>query len=531
MNRPVRLVHETLLRAAETAADHVALVTADRRMDYGTFATMAQRLARAFQERGLRRGDRVAIIVENGWPAAVAVYATWLAGGVVVVINPQTKSEKLAYILLDSGARIAVVDAAVISVFDRAVSNVRDVRAAIVVGPSAEDDGRLQRTAFNDVLLEHAMPKPVGTIPVDLAALIYTSGSTGPPKGVMMAHQNIRFTTDSLAEYLRLARDDRILNVLPLAFDYGFYQLLMTVTICATLALERSFAFPAHIVRRVMDEAITVFPGVPTIFATLLNVHRSNGVVLSSVRRVTNTAAALPAEWTGELQRLFPSALLFRMYGLTECKRVSYLEPEELEKRPNSVGRAIPGTETFLLSPDGQPVASGAPGILHVRGPHIMLGYWGQPELTRKMIKDGAYLGDRVLCTHDLFSTDDDGYLYFVARTDEIIKTRGEKVSPAEVEAALYGIPGVREAAVIGVNHPVLGEEICAFVAADPDAGLTEQSVKRACQARLENFMVPGRVLFRESLPKTGTGKLQKQDLLSLIAEESPNEPDSTRVA
>jgi acyl-CoA synthetase (AMP-forming)/AMP-acid ligase II len=529
MRRPDRLVHDTLLSAAKAAGDTPAVVAGDRRIDYATFATLALRLGRAFQECGLERGDRVALFVENGWPAAVAIYATWLAGGVVSVINPQTKSEKLAYILQDSGARIALVDAALAPTFNQAVTRPHDLRAAFIVGPCDASAPGLPRIPLDAALAEDASPKPVRTIPVDLAALIYTSGSTGQPKGVMMAHQNIRFTTDSLVEYLRLGAEDRILNVLPLAFDYGLYQLLMSVRLGGLIALERSFAFPAHVVRRTTDEGITVFPGVPTIFATLLALHRSTGTVLPTVRRVTNTAAALPPEWNAELQRVFPSALLFRMYGLTECKRVCYLEPEELQKRPTSVGRAIPGTEVFLLGADGQPVEPGAPGILHVRGPHIMLGYWKQPELTRRMIKPGAYEGDRVLCSHDVFTTDEEGYLYFVARTDEIIKTRGEKVSPVEVESALYAIPGVLEAAVIGVSDPLLGEGIYAFIAADPSASLTEQTVKRACHARLESFMVPSRVIFRDALPKTGTGKLQKQDLLNLIQEEVSDESNRTR--
>jgi acyl-CoA synthetase (AMP-forming)/AMP-acid ligase II len=524
MTRPERLIQDTLRSAAERAGDAPALVAGDRRLDYATFTSLSLRLARAFQEEGLVRGDRVAIFAENGWPAAVAIYATWFAGGVVIVVNPQTKTEKLSYILRDSGARIAVVDAALVATFDRAIAERNELRAAFIVGREASSDRDLRRMTLDTALREQASPKPVGSIPVDLAALIYTSGSTGQPKGVMMAHQNIRFTTDSLVEYLRLRSDDRILNVLPLAFDYGLYQLFMAVRLGAMIALERSFVFPAHVVRRMMEEEITVFPGVPTIFATLLALHRSTGTTLPTVKRVTNTAAALPPEWNGELQRLFPSALLFRMYGLTECKRVCYLEPEQLERRPTSVGRAIPGTEVFLLRPDGQVAAPGEPGILHVRGPHVMLGYWQQPELTRKMIKPGAYEGDRVLCSHDLFTTDEDGFLYFVARTDEIIKTRGEKVSPVEVESALYAIPGVLEAAVIGVADDVLGEGIYAFVAADPRAGLTEQSVKRACLGRLESFMVPSRVIFREALPKTGTGKLQKQDLLQLLKEEVSDE-------
>jgi len=206
-----------------------------------------------------------------------------------------------------------------------------------------------------DEALASAEPQPLsrGVIPIDLAALIYTSGSTGNPKGVMLTHQNMVFAAGSIAEYLRLDVSDRIANVLPLAFDYGLYQLLMSVLVGATLIVERSFVYPVPVLRRVIEQEITVFPIVPTIGATLLSLHRSGGWTFPSVRRVTNTAAALPPEFIQRLTTVFPNALIFAMYGLTECKRVSYLEPERVLEKPTSVGKAIPGTEVFLLSPDG----------------------------------------------------------------------------------------------------------------------------------------------------------------------------------
>ena len=194
-------------------------------------------------------------------------------------------------------------------------------------------------------------------IPVDLAALIYTSGSTGNPKGVMMTHANMVFTAGSVAEYLRLAEDDRIMNVLPLAFDYGLYQLLMAMRIGGTLVLERSFAFPAQTLKRIEQEQVTVFPGVPTVYATLVSMKTTSEY--PSVRRLTNTAAALPPSFHDVLHERFPNALIFRMYGLTECKRVSYLEPELVEQKPTSVGTAIPGTEAFVLDAEGNPVEPG----------------------------------------------------------------------------------------------------------------------------------------------------------------------------
>jgi len=202
------------------------------------------------------------------------------------------------------------------------------------------------------------------------------------------------------------------------------------------------------------------------------------------------------------------------MYGLTECKRATYLEPELLDSRPTSVGKAIPGTQVLVLDPAGQPVAPGEVGVLHVRGPHVMAGYWGQRELTAQMLKPGLAPGEQMLCTQDFFTTDDEGFLYFVGRSDDIIKTRGEKVSPVEVESALYAIDGVFEAAVVGVHDDLLGEAVRAYVVLEPGRELTEQQIVVACRERLESFMVPSQVMFRDELPKTASGKIRRRDLL-----------------
>jgi len=277
--------------------------------------------------------------------------------------------------------------------------------------------------------------------------------------------------------------------------------------------LERSFTYPADVFARIAAEGVTVFPGVPTVFMTVLGIHARNPLCFPSVRRVTNTAASLPPDIVPRLREVFPGALIFRMYGLTECKRVCYLEPELIDVKPDSVGRAIPGTEVFLLSENGTPVGPGEAGILYVRGPHVMMGYWNQPELTDQMLQPGRYPGERVLCTHDRFRMDADGYLYFEGRTDDIIKSRGEKVSPVEVENCLHGIPGVREAAVVGVPDPQLGEAIRAYVALDDGATLTVKDIKGACAAKLESFMVPRDVIILPELPKTASGKIRKKNL------------------
>jgi len=372
--------------------------------------------------------------------------------------------------------------------------------------------------AFDDVLASASVQDvPSFIIPNDLAALIYTSGSTGSPKGVMQTHQAMVFAAWSLIEYLKLSSDDRIFLVLPLAFDYGLYQLLMAMKLGATLIVERSFTFPGQIYKKITEEHATVFPGVPTIFATMISGHKKKNLCFPEITRITNTAATLPAEFIPRLREIFPNALIYKMYGLTECKRVSYLEPELVEEKPSSVGKAIPGTEVFLRSVNGNSVGVGNSGILYVRGPHIMAGYWNQPELTAEMLKPGLFPGERILCTGDWFYMDEEGFLYFSGRSDAIIKTRGEKVSPVEIEQVLHSIEDVKEAVVVGVDDEQLGQAVLAFVVLQEGSGLTERRIKKMCLEQLENFMVPQSVHFVRKMPQTANGKVDIKSLLARL--------------
>jgi acyl-CoA synthetase (AMP-forming)/AMP-acid ligase II len=257
----------------------------------------------------------------------------------------------------------------------------------------------------------------------------------------------------------------------------------------------------------------TVFPGVPTIYAMMIATNKKTGQSFDFIKKVTNTAAALPLEFIPDLKKIFPNALIFKMYGLTECKRVCYLEPELVDLKKDSVGKAIPGTEVFLLSPDGNPVKPGEQGILHIRGPHVMLGYWHKDELSREMLKKGNLPGERILCSNDWFRMDEDGFLYFIGRTDDIIKTRGEKVSPIEVENTIYKIPGIKEVAVIGIPDEVMGEAIIAFVTVHKPSDLGEKEVQRVCMSRLELFMIPQHVVFLDEMPKSSNSKIDKKEL------------------
>lgn len=520
--RPRRLLHDSLWRdtADPAQAARTVAIVEGQRYSYAQLRDAALRLAAALCERGLARGDRVAIYMDNSWPCVVSIYATLLAGGVFMLVNPQTKADKLAFILDDSGARLLLTDAHLAKEFLPVLA----ARRQFAVVGSGEMPAGPGIESLDDVLRDTApLREPVANIPLDLAALIYTSGSTGNPKGVMHTHQSMTFAVDSLIEYLRLGHDERILCALPLAFDYGLYQLLMTVRLGATLVLERSFTWPAQVFARMREYSVTVFPGVPTMFAMLLSAHRREPLRFPGVTRVTNTAAALADASATALREIFPDALVYKMYGLTECKRVSYLEPELAELKPGSVGKAIPGTEVWLQSADGGPVPPGETGTLYVRGPHVMLGYWNRPDLTAHMLKPGRLPGERVLCTQDQFRMDADGFLYFVGRSDDIIKTRGEKVSPAEVENAILGIDGIREVAVVGVPDELLGQSIRAYVVAEPDSGLDVRRIRALCTARLENFMVPQEVVLCEELPRTATGKVSKKALLEQSATAGPS--------
>jgi acyl-CoA synthetase (AMP-forming)/AMP-acid ligase II len=373
--------------------------------------------------------------------------------------------------------------------------------------------------AWDDLLAAASAEKPsVGTIDLDLATIIYTSGSTGTPKGVMSTHRNMVFAATSISTYLENTADDIIFCALPLAFDYGLYQLIMAMRVGATLVLEKNFVFPYKAIEIMVRERVTGFPGVPTMFSLLLGLKDLANYDLSALRYVTNTAAALPVSHILALRAAFPQATLFSMYGLTECKRVCYLPPQELDQRPGSVGIAIPGTEVYIVDENGTRVPPGTIGELVVRGSHVMRGYWEKPTETAERYKPGPLPGETVLYTGDLFRMDEDGFLYFISRKDDIIKSRGEKVSPKEIENTLYAMEGVREVAVVGVPDATLGEAIKVFVAPQEGVVLTERDVRAYCARHLEDFMMPKYVEIWPALPKGGTGKIDKKELRACVA-------------
>jgi long-chain acyl-CoA synthetase len=498
---------EGFLRGSEQRyPGKIAIVAGERRVTYGELGRAASRLAQELRRRGISRGDRVVILLDNSPETVVSLFGVLRAGAVFSIVNPGTKLDKLAYILNNCGARALITEPRLLGMASEAAKSAPSVDFTLVTPLEFPDQDCLEAQ-------EAEAQKTAAGIDLDLAMIVYTSGSTGFPKGVMMTHQNVAAAATSITTYLESAPEDVVLSVLPLAFDYGLYQALMCAKVGATLVLEKSFTYPAVLLEKMKRERVTGLPLVPTVAAVLLQMKDLAPGMFPELRYITNTAAALPPAHIARLQQLFPQTRIFSMYGLTECKRCTYLPPEQLAERPGSVGIAIPGTEAYVVDDAGRKLGAGMVGELVIRGAHVMKGYWGDPQATERALKPGPFPWEKVLHTGDLFKTDAQGYLYFVGRKDDIIKSRGEKVAPKEVENVLYEMPGVREAAVIGVPDALLGMAIKAVVAVEPGVALAERDVIRHCARRLEEFMVPKYVEFRDALPKSHNGKISRSQV------------------
>jgi long-chain acyl-CoA synthetase len=496
--------------------DKTALVSAGRRMSYLDIERAANAIAHSLIRNGIRRGDRVVVYLGNSAECAAAIFAILKAGAIFTVLSPKTKAERLTYILNNCLAAGVITDLPRLHVIEGCHDQLPSSLTAVWVDSEHVPvlDG-LRLISLQEVLDWNQgadSPPANNSIDLDLAALIYTSGSTGKPKGVMVTHCNVLAAANSITTFLENTSSDIILNVLPLSFNYGLYQLLMAFKIGGTLVLDKSFTYPQAVVDTLIREHVTGLPIVPTISAILLQLNLTQ-YSFPDLRYITNTAAALPTRHIAGLREAFPAAKIYSMYGLTECKRVSYLPPDQIEIRPTSVGRGMPNEEVYLVDDDGCRVGPGGIGELVVRGSNVTRGYWDDPDETDKIFRPGPIYGEKVLYTGDLFKADEEGYLYFLGRKDDMIKTRGEKVSPTEVEEVLYVLEGVAEAAVIGVPDPILGNAIKAIVSLREGTTLTEREILSHCAARLEDFMVPKYVEFIQSLPKTSTGKISRREL------------------
>lgn len=519
------LLHEYLALNAGRTPEKTALIFGAERWSYRALDGWTDRLSAALQRSGIGRGDRVVIFLDNCPAAVIAIYGTLKAGGVFVMINGTVKAPKLQYILQNSQARMLIADHNKAAVVREAMAGLDAECPVLWVGGKPHPEAAGWEDLFAGYTAQAVpapdgeWPRPPRVIDIDLAALIYTSGSTGEPKGVMSTHHNMVSAARSIIQYLENRPDDVVLDVLPLSFDYGLYQVLMAFIYGGTVVLEPSFNYLQTILERIARERVTVFPIVPTILALLLKFQELEGYDFSSIRIMTNTGAAVPTEHIARVRRAFPHIRFYSMFGLTECKRVCFLPPEELDRRPGSVGQAMPNCEVRLVDDQGREVAPGEAGELVVRGANVMQGYWRDPELTARVYRPGAAPGERVLHSGDLFRRDEDGFLYFLGRKDDMIKSRGERISPKEVENLLCRIPGVSEAAVLGVPDPIIGQAVKACVVPLPGVELSAREIVKHCTGSMESFMVPRIVEILAELPKTPNGKVDKKKLAAQATE------------
>jgi acyl-CoA ligase (AMP-forming) (exosortase A-associated) len=491
-------IDEPLLEQSNRSPHQQAIVEGEGSCTYDELAARARHLAAQLQRRGLEPGDRVSIYLDKTTSSVVALYGVWLAGGVAVPVNEGLRSRQVEHIVRHSESRLFVSERRKLARLDPGAITGVDV---------LEVDRGVDREWT-------PLARRGGREP---AAILYTSGSTGRPKGILLSHGNLLAGARIVARYLEIQHDERIISVLPFSFDYGLNQLLTTVATGATLFLQRSH-FPADIHRSLARHAITGMAGVPPLWIQLF----TEGSPLSQeafphLRYLTNSGGVFPTELVARCRRRLPATRLYLMYGLSEAFRSTYLPPEEVERRPGSMGRAIPETEIHVLDERGRECGPGEVGELVHRGPTVALGYWRDPEATAAVFREPPFAttgtAERVVHSGDLVRRDEDGYLYFVGRRDQLIKCQGYRVSPDEVEETIFASGLVAEVLVHGVPDPVSGQAVIAHVVPREGGVFSEQELLTYCRREMPSYMVPRAVRAHAALPRTASGKLDRKGI------------------
>jgi acyl-CoA ligase (AMP-forming) (exosortase A-associated) len=492
-----------------------ALVHGAQRLSYAEVARRTGGLAQGLHRAGLRRGDRVGIYFEPSVPQVLSIFGVSEAGGVFVPINSLLFPEQVAYIAKDCGIKGLITTPAKLSSLAPFLAQIPSLEFVIVTPEGETPAVPVACFAFEDLCALSSLPSGRDqSIDKDLAAILYTSGSTGKPKGVMLSHANIMAGSSIVSTYLEITAIERILAVLPFSFDAGLNQLMTAFQHGATLVLI-NFVFARDIVQALLKERITGLAGVPTMWSLLAQPNSTlQKQPLPDLRYITNTGGAMPQSVLAVLRGALLTTRIFLMYGLTEAFRSTYLPPEELDRRPTSMGKAIPDTEILVLSENGKRCEAGEIGELVHRGPTVSMGYWGRPEDTNRVLRANPLpppeIGDyeRVCYSGDLVKMDHDGFLYFVGRRDTMIKSSGFRISPTEVEEALFQSGKLRMAAVIGIPDEILGQSIKAFVVPRNGEHHDPDSLIAFCAEKLPRYMVPKTVEFLDELPKTSSGKV-----------------------
>jgi acyl-CoA ligase (AMP-forming) (exosortase A-associated) len=509
------LIHDLIFQSEQTSPDAEALVYGAQRLSYRALAALVRAAANAFLRCGLQRGERVAVYMEKNVENVAAMFGASLAGGVFVPVNPLLKAGQVAYILADCNVRVLVTSADRLRVLAPDLAQCPDLRTVIASGSSelaTVPDVHL--VAWEAALDVPPAAAPARAIDADMAAILYTSGSTGKPKGVVLSHRNMVAGARSVASYLGNTAQDRLLAVLPLSFDYGLSQLTTAFSVGACAVLINHL-FPRDVLNAVVAERITGLAAVPPLW---IQIAALDWPADCTLRYITNSGGAMQRPTLDTLRAALPNAKPYLMYGLTEAFRSTYLPPDELERRPDSMGKAIPNAEVMVLRPDGSECEAGEPGELVHRGALVSMGYWNDPARTAERFRplparhSGLPLPELAVWSGDTVRRDEEGFLYFVSRSDEMIKTSGYRVSPTEVEEVIYAQEQIAEAAAIGVAHPALGQAIVVVAAAREGIAMTAAELLASCKRRLPAYMLPQKIVMVEgALPRNPNGKIDRK--------------------
>lgn len=514
------LIHHMLRGSADRFPQKEALIYRDQRLTYTALQSQVRSLANGLVQAGTTRGDRVAVLLPPSIEQVIGIFAASQAQGVFVPIHQSLKPLQVGHILNDCEVTVLITTAERLTELHEVIEDCPSIKAIVAVGDAAGVASRADIIDFNESVSQQS-DKPVQdtTVEKDLGAILYTSGSTGKPKGVMLSHANVIAGASIVSEYLSITDQDRLLGALPFSFDAGLNQLTTSIQQGGTLVLI-DFRFAREIVGMLKRERITGLGGVPPLWNLLAQANSSLARTdLPDLRYITNTGGAMPQKTLAALRDALPDTQVFLMYGLTEAFRSTYLPPSELDHRPTSMGKAIPNTEILVVNTDGELCEPGEVGELIHHGPTVSMGYWGHQELTDKVLRPhplpppGVGNEVRVVYSGDMVKRDEDGFLYFVGRRDNLIKTSGFRVSPNEVEDAIYQTGHLRDVAVVGIPDEMLGQKIIAFGVLKDGVEVGEADVLTDCVASMPRHMVPKSIEFLPSLPKTSSGKVSYSTL------------------
>lgn len=499
-------IESALFDQARRVPWRVALVDGDRELSFGDLAARAADCARTLRARGLAPGERATIFLDKTPESVVALYGVWTAGGIAVPASETLKARQLDHVVRHSESRFLLTDARKLG--RTGFEPPRETEVVLVGSEPAGPAGPAGPGGIDP--LASAAPAGVRGGP-EPAAILYTSGSTGRPKGIVLSHENLRAGARIVAGYLGTSAEDRILAVLPLAFDYGLNQLLIAVRCGATLVLQRSH-FPADIARALRAHRITTMAGVPPLWVQLMApASPLRDLELPDLHTITNSGGAFPVELLRRYRERLPGVRIFLMYGLTEAFRSTYLPPEQVDERPRSIGKAIPETEILVLDPSGRPCEPGEVGELVHRGPTVALGYWRDPEATARVFRPDPS-GAPGLAVHsgDRVRRDEEGFLHYVGRADQLLKCSGYRLNPEEVEEVLLASGLVQEAVVRGEPDEAAGTRLVAHVVPRAGGAFSAAALLDWCRREMPGYMVPARIVEHAAFPRTSSLKIDR---------------------